>query len=285
MKEFNKILVLLTEENYQKEIEVLKNFLNTIKPKNLFFDILIEEHDYINISNYSVKEDIKNALKQQINMNFELIEQNKEEEILKFLLKEDIDLFILFNYKDNNIIDEYIIKLVSKGSANILLIPGEYENLNIKKIMVATDFSDYSLKALEYGEYIQKLFKDSQLKVIHIAAVPVGYHYTGLSLEEFSQKLKENAVLKMKSFLKENIPYEILTVYKHKNVVTEILRLAAVEKMDLLILGSQGINSKIDLIYPGSTTMQMVNVHTLPLLIIKIKEKHKSIWEKIFLIS
>lgn len=285
MKEFNKILVLLTEENYQKEIEVLKNFLNTIKPKNLFFDILIEEHDYINISNYSVKEDIKNDLKQQINMNFELIEQNKEEEILKFLLKEDIDLFILFNYKENNIIDEYIIKLVSKGSANNLLIPGEYENLNIKKIMVATDFSDYSLKALEYGEYIQKLFKDSQLKVIHIAAVPVGYHYTGLSLKEFSQKLKENAVLKMKNFLKENIPYEIHTVYKHKNVVTEILRLAAVEKMDLLILGSQGINSKIDLIHPGSTTMQMVNVHTLPLLIIKIKEKHKSIWEKIFLIS
>jgi len=34
----------------------------------------------------------------------------------------------------------------------------------------------------------------------------------------------------MKEFLKESISYEIPSVYKHKNVVPEILNIAAAEK-------------------------------------------------------
>ncbi|GIX40849.1 MAG: hypothetical protein KatS3mg129_0582 [Leptospiraceae bacterium] len=286
MKRFNKIFVLLTEEHYQEEIKKIKDFLYKIQPEKIYFDILIEEHDYFEIDFPKLKDDIKTFLKNNITINYELIEKNKEEEIIKFSISENIDLLILFNYRETNLVDDYIIKILTKSNSNILLIPAEYENLNIQKIMVATDFSDYSKEALEYGKYIQNLFQGSTIKIIHIAAIPVGYHYTGLSLEEFSLRLKDNANKKMKEFLKQDdIPYEIHTVYKHKKVVSEILRIAATEKMDLLILGSQGANSKLELFYPGSTTMKMVNIHTLPLLVVKIKERHKSLLEKIFLPS
>ncbi len=285
MKTFKKILMLLTEDYYQKEIKLIQHFLTHINSEKLFFAVLTEKHDYFELSNFSIKEEIKDYLKKNINISSEFPDIHSEDDIIKFILTENIDLSILYNYRENNTLDEYVIKFVLKLNCNILLIPGECEEFTIKRIIVATDFSDYSREALEYGKYIQSLFKESQLKLIHIAAVPVGYHYTGLSLEDFANKLKENAVLKMKEFLKESIPYEIHTVYKHKNVVPKILNVAAAEKTDLVVFGSQGESSKIDLLYVGSSTMQMVNIHNLPLLIVKIKEKQKSLLEKILLNS
>lgn len=285
MQAFKKILLLLTEDYYQKEIKVIQQFLTHIKPEKLFIAVLTENHDYFDLDNFNIKKEIKDYLQKNLAISYEFLDKHSEDEIIKFILTENIDLSIMYNYRENNALDEYIIKFILKLNSNILLIPGECEEFTIKKIMVATDFSDYSREALEYGKYIQSIFKESQLKLIHIAAVPVGYHYTGLSLEEFSNKLKENAVLKMKEFLKESIPYEIHSVYKHKNVVPEILNIAAAEKTDLVIFGSQGASSKLDFLYVGSSTMQMVNIHSLPLLIVKIKEKQKSLLEKILLNS
>lgn len=283
MKSIKNILIILRDEFLKQEIGILKNFILTIKPDKIKFSILVEEHDYFTIDNLNLDNETEKYIKNQIQIPVESIQYTNEKEIIESTIKDNIDLIIAFNYIENELIDDYISKILTNSFANVLLLPRNLDEFNIHKIIVATDFSDYSKKALEYGLEIQSMFKNSTLKVLHVAPIPIGYHYTGLSLEEFGNRLKENSNEKMKEFLNNNIPYEITTVYKHNKVVSEILRIASTEKTDLLIVGSQGTNSKLELLYPGSTTIKLIGFHTMPLLIVKVKEKHRSFIEKIFL--
>ncbi len=286
MSQIKKVLLAFNEENIFKEISLLKNFLVKIRAEKFYIYIFYEKVDYFDFEIKEFKDEIKNFIEKNIPQNYEIIITYQEKELYDFIHKNNIDLIIAFNQKELGLIEDNIYNLVLKTNSHVLLIPENYSELNFKKIIFATDFSDYSKETLREFLSFKEIFNEAILKIVHVAVIPVGYHYTGLTLEEFSNKLKEKAVEKMLEFKKElniDLSYEIFSVYKHKNIVSKLQEIVAEEKIDLVVIGNQGFSSKLNLLTPGSTTEKMIHIHTSPLLIMKIKERHKTILEKILL--
>src|SRR5690606_23665648 len=72
----------------------------------------------------------------------------------------------------------------------------------LEKVLVPCDFSDLSTIAMEEAIAIS-LRREAQVKVIcqNVYTVPVGYHYTGKSYEEFAKIMEKNARSDFKKWL------------------------------------------------------------------------------------
>jgi nucleotide-binding universal stress UspA family protein len=115
----------------------------------------------------------------------------------------------------------------------------------MKKILVATDGSKYSQKAL---------FKAKQLATslnAEVTALTVGALYENESSPNLKIKaeLRDAEALRSKKILDEareifaDFPGLFCTVYKIGDVAEEIIKLAEADDFDLLIMGSRGLGA------------------------------------------
>ncbi len=117
----------------------------------------------------------------------------------------------------------------------------------MKKILVATDGSKYSEKALLKAK---QMATDMESEVTALSVVTmdynVGYIYSAQSLE--SEKAREKAkieevekVLKEAEEIFSDFQGKFSTVYKTGDVVDEIIKFAEEGDYDLLVMGSRGL--------------------------------------------
>lgn len=107
--------------------------------------------------------------------------------------KYDIDLMIIAHEADENA-SNYALseKLARKAFCSVLMVPRN-TRMRLDKIMVAVDFSDHSLNAIDVGSAFAKATKGNEISILNTYRVPEGYYKTGKSYEEFSAVLLENA--------------------------------------------------------------------------------------------
>lgn len=142
---------------------------------------------------------------------------------------------------------------------------------DIKKILCAVDFSEYSSSVADYANMMAKC---SEAKILVLYVAPslsqyVGFHVPPSSIESFVGEIVTGAEDTMNAFVKEHfdqmdVEGKVVTGYPAE----EILGIAEDEKCDMVVMGTHG-RKGIDRILFGSVAEKVVKSSTAPVLTVR----------------
>jgi nucleotide-binding universal stress UspA family protein len=146
----------------------------------------------------------------------------------------------------------------------------KFSSETIKKILIPTDGSDYSIKAAEYGISIAKTH-DAQIMVVYVLDEVVIDRFTKVTeREDIERELKtdgqryisyimglaEKAGVKASSLIAKGRPFE------------QIVHLANGLEMDLIVMGTYGRRGA-ERILIGSVAERVIEYSHCPVLVVK----------------
>jgi nucleotide-binding universal stress UspA family protein len=145
--------------------------------------------------------------------------------------------------------------------------------LQIKKILLPTDFSEPSYEALKIAKEMAMHFS-AELFIIHIIPplppfAPPQKDKPGFNVAAYVKDLRSSAERSLQEIVDKKIRKK-LKVYisvSHGNVAEKIARLAYNEKVDLIIIASHGTTGWKKR-FLGSVTEKLVRISMAPTLIV-----------------
>ncbi|WP_419786583.1 universal stress protein [Pseudodesulfovibrio sp.] len=141
----------------------------------------------------------------------------------------------------------------------------------IKKILCAVDFSDYSTEVANYAKLMAK-GGNAQVVVLYVApslSQYVGFHVPPSSIESFVGEIVTGAEDTMNEFVKDNfeggsVTGKVVAGYPAE----EILAIAEGENCDMIVMGTHG-RKGIDRILFGSVAEKVVKSSKVPVLTVR----------------
>lgn len=167
---------------------------------------------------------------------------------------------------------ETLLRLQDFEGALLLLPETAYHQ--IQQILVPTDFSQASIKAIKQGAYFRKR-SGASLQCQHVFSVPAHY-FPYIVIDNVEEKLQKKAEKEWKPFSKklttEHGVSEIacaLTFSGSKNIAQTIYDFALREKKDLIVISTKGRGVLSPLLI-GSVAIRLIqlNMH-VPLMVVK----------------
>lgn len=140
----------------------------------------------------------------------------------------------------------------------------------MKKIIVPVDFSEYSENALKTGAYFAKKY-NADLLVLHMLDIPsISINKSGAYLQQETGFFIELAKSNFEDFLNKDYlkGINVSTIIKHYKLFDEINRIAKIENVDLIVMGSKGV-SGLKGFFIGSNTEKVVRNSEIPVLVTK----------------
>lgn len=206
--------------------------------------------------------------------------------ILNFANKESIDLIIIGQKKTETGTGVLAQRLARRASCNLLIVPEGCEP-KIDKLLVPVDFSFHCKLALEQAIFISdKNQKKIEIICQNVYNVPVGYHYTGKSYEEFTEIMKKHAQKDYKKFIRDidTKDINIKTVYSldtNDNFASDIQDLAKKLAVDGILIGAKGRTAAAAL-FLGSLSEKLINSKMdVPLMVVRPKGKNVGLLESL----
>lgn len=214
----------------------------------------------------------------------------KEGQIAKQTLKiaeeKDIDLIVTGRREkseDSGLLSQ---RLARRATCSLLIVP-EGTKPGTNKLLVPSDFSDYSVIALEKAiEITEKNHLTSELVIQNVYSVPNGYHYTGKNFEEFSEVMKRHAQKDYRTFIKKvNLKNAKITpVYsldEDEDPVEDIYKMAEKIQADGIVIGAKG-RTATTAFFLGSMAEKLIQIDSkFPLLVVRPKRKNAGILDLI----
>ncbi|MEQ9303387.1 MAG: universal stress protein [Marinoscillum sp.] len=296
MYKYNKILVGL--DNTEMDQNLIKStadickfsgstivyFVNVLREMNLPESIRKEFPDLLDQAIAERQKELsKNVSKYFDDLNVEVVvnvvvdQGQVTKSLLKYAGKDKIDLIVLGRKNEKKGGGVLVNRMARRMACSLLIIPKGTE-LKIQNVLVPTDFSDYSKKAMEKAVMLVKKSKNKSAKLIvqNVYQVPVGYHYTGKSFKEFSEIMKDHAKKDFKQFIGslniEGINVEqIYSLDKDEDIITDIYKNAKKVKANLIIIGAKG-RSATTALFIGSKAEKLIQQDSeIPLLVVRPK--------------
>lgn len=215
-------------------------------------------------------------------IKYEVFDGSPLEALLRKSIQNAVDLIVVGRKKNMGFSGLVPQKLIRRSSSHVLLVP-ENTTPKIKKILVAVDFSDYSKMAIDAAIHIAE-HANAEVICQHLYEVPIGYHKTGKSYQEFADIMKNNAKDRYDAFIK-NIyvdginPKPVFTLNNHNKLSSKIMEAAKDQSADLIIIGGRGRTDAAALLL-GSVTEELITADTdIPMLVMKKKDKKFGLWD------
>lgn len=145
--------------------------------------------------------------------------------------------------------------------------------INLKKVLVATDFSEHSAKAIRYGTELVSNF-GGELHVLHVVEpTPIMYGEGGGYFTPETAAELEASALKQMTDLAVNAGDGVKVVRKvvQGHPFVEIVRYAKDEKIDLMVVGTHG-RGAISHMLLGSVADKVVRKAPCPVLVVRDEE-------------
>ena len=299
MYKFRKILVALDNtEMDEKLISAASYISDRSETTDIYFTNIIKDFEVHPQLEKQFPELLGNALKERKKEISERIEKFytsdsakihvnvQKGHILKDMLmaaeRDDIDLIVVGrkDKKDGGILNT---RLARRASCSLLIVPINTEiKSQTEKILVPVDFSEYSQLALEKAVDIAEN-TDTKIITQNVYQVPVGYHYSGKSYEEFSKVMEKNARDDFKKFVKKiklpkaNFEQKYTHVKEEENLMNDVYQTAIDVDADIMIVGAKGRTTATAL-FIGSKAEKLVQINTkIPLLVVRPKGKNAGI--------
>ena len=147
--------------------------------------------------------------------------------------------------------------------------------MNIKTILVPTDFSDSSNMALEYAKGLAQVFQAS-IHLLHVVQDPVGQPWGpetyGMSFPDLLPQMKDLARKGLEKALSgsERNAYNAEVVVAVGSPFNQILEHAKNTNVDLIVMGTHGRGALAHAIL-GSVTERVVRFAPCPVLTVRHK--------------
>lgn len=203
---------------------------------------------------------------------------------IAYTKKHDIDLLIVGHHSGDRLVNNSLSeKLARKAFCSVMIVPRQIKP-QLEKILVAVDFSDHSLNALDVGSAFAKAAQIDHIHILNNYQVPSGHHKTGKSYEEFDNIMLENAKSKLRGTLSkvDLKSVGIKPFFKNSNNIVEGIHTFSKNlKADLVVVGARGRSGDIAAILLGSITEGLIRKTERPLLAVKEKGEGLNILEAI----
>lgn len=177
-------------------------------------------------------------------------------------------------------------RLARRASCSLLIVP-ENSVPKIKKLLVPSDFSDYSKDAMEEAILIaEKNGGDVEIICQNVFTVPSGYHFTGKSYEEFTAIMQTHAEINYKKFIRkiDTKGFDITPIYtkdEDEDPVEDIIQKALEIDADGIIIGAKGRTAATAL-FIGSMAERLIQLNDkFPLLVTRPKGKNAGLLDYI----
>ncbi|WP_296620701.1 universal stress protein [Marivirga sp.] len=216
--------------------------------------------------------------------HFNVLNGKIADSILKFTKEKDIDLIVMGRREKANESGALSQRLARRAACSLLIIP-EGTSPKMDRILVPSDFSDYSKLALEEAINIARSNQNAtEITIQNVFTVPTGYHYTGKSFEEFTEVMRKNAVKNYKKFISKIDTKEIKinAVYSqdtNEDVTTDMVEKAHELNANAIIIGAKGRTSTTAF-FLGSIAERLIQLdNDIPLMIVRPKGKNAGFLE------
>jgi len=148
--------------------------------------------------------------------------------------------------------------------------------LTIKKILCPVDFSEPSLKGLDYAVDFANLFQ-AELTVVYILPLlppTPSDPNTFFKVPEYERIVHAESEQKLKEIIAERIPknLKVRSSIGHGSPAKEIVRIAGEEKMDLIVIATHGHSGWHHLVI-GSVAEKVIRLAPCP--VFAVREPHK----------
>ena len=172
-------------------------------------------------------------------------------------------------------------KVLRKATCPVLTVPPRAQatsRLPFKRILVAVDFSDASLEALQSALSLARE-SGATLTLLHVLEWPWEEpppprveelpSEQGFALAEFRRYTEQSAKKELECLIPDSMPASrVVTRLRNGKPYVQILHVAAEEQTDLILIGVHGRNP-VDLALFGSTTNQVARRATCPVLTLR----------------
>lgn len=267
-------------------------FTNVIRNLNIPKDVL-EEFPHL-IDNMveerktQMKEIVDKTFGDQENIEFSFVvkEGQLSKKILKLAHEKSVDMIIVgrkVNLPGTGVVSQ---RLARRASCSLLIIP-ENSVPKMEKLLVPSDFSDYSKDAMEEAIMIvEKYGGNAEIVCQNVFTVPSGYHFTGKSYKEFTAIMLMHAEINFKKFIRkiDTKHIKITPVYtqdEDDDPVEDIIAKAKEIKADSIIIGAKGRTAATAL-FIGSMAERLIQLNDqFPLLVTRPKGKNAGILDYI----
>lgn len=207
-------------------------------------------------------------------------------QVLKISEEKDIDLIVMGRREKS--IESGLLsqRLARRASCSLLIVP-EGTTPELKRILVPSDFSDYSIIAME--EAVDIAFRNEaevELVVQNVYKVPVGYHYTGKTYEEFAEVMRKHAEEDYKNFIAKIDTKGVkidpqYSLDEDEDPVEDIIKKAEEIEANGIIIGAKG-RTATTAFFLGSMAERLIQLDSkFPLLVVRPKGQNAGIMDLI----
>ena len=149
--------------------------------------------------------------------------------------------------------------------------------LKINKVMVPTDFSQESLKALRYATEFASSLLAAEILVVHVMEPPVypAMNFAGAAnVPSFYDELRQACAERLDKLVKDEIPegIEARAIMRDGRPFAELVETAGEEEVDLIIVATHGHTGHKHLML-GSTAEKIVRTAPCPVLTVRDSER------------
>lgn len=267
-------------------------FTNVIRNLNIPKEVLKEFPNLIN----SMIEERKGEMQKIIDKHFDkslatecalvVKEGQLSKKILKLAHEKSADMIIVG--RKVTMIGTGVVtqRLARRASCSLLIVP-EKSVPKIDRILVPSDFSDYSKDAMEEAILIAEK-NGGKVEIIcqNVFTVPSGYHFTGKSYEEFTAIMQTHAEINYKKFIRkiDTKGFDITPIYTKdddEDPVEDIIQKAIEIEADGIIIGAKGRTAATAL-FIGSMAERLIQLNDkFPLLVTRPKGKNAGLLDYI----
>lgn len=202
--------------------------------------------------------------------------------ILESLRKYDTDLAIMGRSVHKQFLGTLSAKVARKAPCSVLIVPGK-SPAQVRRILTPVDFSEQSGQALGVACEWARRSGGAPVEALHVYRVPIGFHRSGKTYEEFAELMRSHAAQEYPPFARRYAPEGVLPQPRFvldEQTADAIGSAVKAQQADLLVLGARGrTNSAAALL--GSVTEQCLAQVGIPLLAVKPKGDNMSLLDAI----
>jgi len=266
-------------------------FVNVIKNLSIPKEVLKEFPNLVENMVSERQENMEAVVKEyfrdpkEISLNYIVKEGSLSKKILKLAEEKSADMILIGRKVNLPGTGVASLRLARRASCSLLIVP-EGAPAKMKRLLVPSDFSEYSKDALEEAIMIAEKHGGLEIVCQNVFTVPSGYHFTGKSYEEFTQIMRMHAEINYKKFIRkiDTKGNKIIPVYTQDDdddPVQEIVNKAIEVNADGIIIGAKGRTAATAL-FIGSMAERLIRSNdSLPLMVTRPKGKNAGILDYI----
>lgn len=282
-----KYAAFIAQVNQTKKIY----FVNVIRNLSVPKEVLVEFPNLVENMISERQQQMEDVVKDNfptikgISLNYIVKEGSLSKKILKLSEEKSADMILIGRKVTLQGTGIASMRLARRASCSLLIVP-EGSLPQMKKLLVPSDFSDYSKDALEEAIMIANKHGDVEIICQNVFAVPSGYHFTGKTYAEFTTIMQMHAEISYKKFIRkiDTKGVKITPIYTQDDdddPVQEIVAKALETEADGIIIGAKGRTAATAL-FIGSMAERLIQFNdSLPLLVTRPKGKNAGILDYI----